>query len=73
MIPTIVHSFADEIGFWHGVGPRDILSRSRRPHIAAARADVMRRLRSRGFTTNQIGRWLERDHSTVVYHTSRHP
>jgi chromosomal replication initiation ATPase DnaA len=34
-----------------------------------ARREVMRRLRDDGFTTTQIGRWMGRDHSTVIHAT----
>lgn len=67
----LVHRYADEIGFWHGVGPRDIFSRSRRQSTASARADVMRRLRSDGFSLSQIGRWQGRDHTTVLFHLKK--
>jgi chromosomal replication initiation ATPase DnaA len=38
-----------------------------------ARTDVMRRLHDNGFSTSQIGRWLQRDHSTVIYHLRARP
>lgn len=68
-IPPRVRRYVGEIAFWHGVNAREILSRNRAATIAAARADVMRRLRRDGFSTPQIGRWLDRDHSTIIHHT----
>lgn len=66
-----VRRYAADIAFWHGIQPAQIFSLTRgRLPVATARADVMRRLRADGFHTHQIGRWLGRDHSTVVYHTS---
>ncbi len=64
-----VRAYAEEIGFWHGVPASKILSPSHEHHASHARGDLMRRLRAEGFSTVQIGRWLHRDHSTVVYWT----
>lgn len=64
-----VRLYAEEIGFWHGVKPRAIMSRSQKRPVAHARGDVMRRLRRDGFTTTQIGKWMGRNHATVVYWT----
>lgn len=65
-----VRQYADEIAFWHGTTPAAIFGRKRDNAVAVARGDVMRRLRSDGFGTVQIGRWLGRDHSTVSYWTN---
>lgn len=62
-----VLQYAEEIAFWHGVEPAAVLGPSRDRRNSRARGDVMRRLRSEGFTSVQIGRWLNRDHSTVLY------
>ena len=55
----------------HGVECRDILNApSSRHHwqLAHARFEVMYRLKmERGMTTSQIGRLLNRDHTTVVH------
>jgi len=65
----LVQQYATEVAFWHGVSPRDILATNRgTPAVCGARADVMRRLRSRGYSLPQIGRWMRRDHSTVLHH-----
>jgi chromosomal replication initiation ATPase DnaA len=42
--------------------------RSNEARIVAARAEVMRRLRERGFSLPQIGRWLGGMHHTSVFH-----
>lgn len=65
-----VRQYVDEIGFWHGIPASAILSRAQGHHVSHARADVMRRLRKEGFSVVQIGRWLDRDHSTVTYWTT---
>lgn len=54
---------------YHGVQSSVVLGRKRTKNAAAARAAVMRWLRSDGFSTAQIGRWMDRDHSTVVHAT----
>ena len=64
-----VRRYARDIAFWHGIPASEILSSNIKRHVALARGDVMRRLRREGHTTTQIGRWLKRDHSTVVYWT----
>ncbi len=66
-----VRSYARDIAFWHGVPVSAILSDNIKRPIARARGDVMRRLRADGFSTPQIGRWLKRDHSTVIYWTAK--
>jgi hypothetical protein len=66
----LVKSYASEVAFWHHVAPADVLATRRgRPEVCAARADVMRRLRSDGYSLPQIGRWMRRDHTTVLHHT----
>ncbi|RYG90130.1 MAG: hypothetical protein EON59_00690 [Alphaproteobacteria bacterium] len=64
-----VQQYAREAAEWHGVEVGDILGRSRKLLHCEARAAVMRWLRRDGFSTVQIGAWLNRDHSTVVYWT----
>lgn len=61
--------YAREIAFWHGVSTAEIFAKRRGDAtVARARADVMRRLRADGFSLPQIGRWMHRDHTTVLYH-----
>lgn len=65
----LVRRYADEVAFWHGVAPRDVLAvRRGTPAVCVARADVMRRLRCAGYSLPQIGRWMHRDHTTVLHH-----
>ena len=59
--------YITESAYWHGVEPSEIMSHSRRKPVCDARRAVMRQLRADGFTTTQIGRWLGRDHTTVVH------
>lgn len=66
----LVKRYASEVAFWHQVSPTDVLGDRRgTPAVCGARADVMRRLRRDGYSLPQIGRWMHRDHSTVLHHT----
>lgn len=65
-----VRSYAWEAANRNGVSVHAIFSRTRTVPVVAARNEVMRRLRWQdGFTTSQIGRWMGRDHSTVIHAT----
>lgn len=55
----------------HGLQPRDLLGRDRFGHFIAARREAMVRLREAGFSYPQIGRFLGRDHSTIVFHVNK--
>lgn len=55
----------------HGITPTEMLSRNRSAKLVAARTDYMRALRAYGFSYPQIGRWTQRDHSTVIHHVQR--
>lgn len=44
-----------------------VMGESRSRPDVYARREVMRRLRDDGFSYSQIGRWLDRDHSTVMF------
>jgi chromosomal replication initiation ATPase DnaA len=69
-----VRQYIAEIAFWHGLPAAAIIAPSRaRGAVMDARTDVMRRLHDNGFSTSQIGRWLQRDHSTVIYHLRARP
>ena len=66
--PTVrTLSYVYEESRARGVPVELVMSRSRRRSAVRARQAVMRRLRADGFSTVQIGRWLGRDHSTVVH------
>ena len=52
----------------HGVSTEDILGQRRHKRIIAARHEVIRRAYlETGLSTTQIGRLLNRDHTTVLY------
>jgi len=65
--PERVVSYANEEGARFGVSPRQIFGKGRRRAIIEARHSVIKRLRDDGFSTVQIGRWMGRDHSTVLH------
>ncbi len=56
----------DRVAKLHDVDPDDLTGPSRMPCLCAARREVMRELRAKGWSTPRIGRLLNRDHSTVV-------
>lgn len=68
-LPPRVDFYALVAGVRNNVPRAEIFSRSRRVPVARARKEVMCRLRADGFSTSQIGRWLDRDHSTVIHAT----
>lgn len=59
----------------HKTTPTRVLSDCRTRRDVYARREVMRRLYDEGFSYSQIGRWLNRDHSTVMFglgHIQKH-
>lgn len=50
----------------HGTTLNRVLSESRSRAEVYARREVMHRLHAEGASYSQIGRWLNRDHSTVM-------
>lgn len=51
----------------HGTTINRVMGQSRSRPEVQARWEVMRRLRDDGFSLPQIGAWMDRDHSTVLY------
>lgn len=67
-----VRLYVREAAVRFGVRSSEILSETRgTPTAAMARQAVMRRLREDGFSSLQIGRWLNRDPSTVLHGARR--
>lgn len=50
-----------------GYHEEDLLKRGRTPRLVAARQAVMWAARYEGYGAVEIGRWMQRDHSTVLY------
>lgn len=59
-----------EVSERYGISPLDIVGPRKNGVIAAARREVMVRLKALGMTAPQIGRIVKRDASTVLYHIS---
>lgn len=53
------------------VHPRDIQSRAKFNFILPARFAVWKALKDTGTSYAQIGRWFERDHSTIIHGARR--
>lgn len=59
----------------HGVSPVDIVGKTRKRTVVAARNQVWYTIRERNpsrYTWPMIGRWFGRDHTTVIYGVSKH-
>jgi len=62
-----VRQYVDIAAADHGVTSAQIMSRESTAPVCKARWGVMRALRDDGFTLAQIGRWLGRDHTTIMH------
>lgn len=57
----------------HGVSLDDMMGLSRRPRIAQARQEAMHEIRqATTFSLPQIGRFFNRDHTTVIHGVRAH-
>lgn len=50
----------------HGIGIKDFLGPRKWTHLVACRIDVATQLRARGHSYSDIGRWIGRDHASVM-------
>lgn len=66
-IPAIIRAVSKD----QNVTMKSILSKSRKARTAKARAAVMALMRRSGMTFEEIGNWLDRDHSTVMHGCQR--
>jgi len=64
--PVSIPATIARIAAAHGVGPRDLLGRTRLSHIVDARRDLYHALRVSGLSLTQIGAAVGRDHTTVM-------
>lgn len=62
-----VYAITREVAQGYGIREADILGRSRQALISEARQVVMYRAHKAGFSTEQIGRALNRHHTTVMH------
>jgi chromosomal replication initiation ATPase DnaA len=51
----------------HGYTVADILGPKRRRHLVSVRNLCVAMLRNKGYSTTEIGRIMNRDHSTIVH------
>lgn len=52
----------------HQICAEDFYGLSRQPHLVAARMDCAARLKDAGYAVSQIGRFIKRSHSTILYY-----
>jgi len=57
----------DTIAQEHGYTVEDILGKSRTKHLVHVRRLCVLMLREKGYSTTEIGRVMDRDHSTIVH------
>jgi len=57
----------DAIAKLHGYTVEDILSQRKSKSLVAARRECVVKMRSKGYSTTQIGRIMKRDHSTICH------
>lgn len=62
-----IRLIAEYVAREHGVAIADILSDSRIRRVTRARQEVMRRAVEAGFSLGRVGRFLGRDHTTVLH------
>lgn len=59
-----------EVAHKVGIPVTDILGKSQRAHLVDARIEIICRLKDLKFSNSQIGRLLQRNRSTIAYHTN---
>jgi len=62
-----IHAAIDAIAQEHGYTVEDILGPSRRKHLVSVRRLCVLMLHGRGYSTNEIGRMMNRCHTTIVH------
>jgi chromosomal replication initiation ATPase DnaA len=62
-----IHAAIDDIAQPHGYTVEDILGPSRLKHLVSVRRDCVLMLRGRGYSTPEIGRLMNRCHTTIVH------
>jgi len=56
----------NEIAYKYGYTAEDILGKSRYKRLVMVRRECVGMLRAKGYSTTEIGRIMNRDHSTIV-------
>jgi chromosomal replication initiation ATPase DnaA len=62
-----IHAAIGDIAQQHGYTVEDILGKSRMKHLVAVRRLCILMLRERAYSTTEIGRLMDRDHSTIAH------
>lgn len=70
--PRSMAETVEDVAARHGLRPIDIRGARRAAFIAHARQEAMAMMNAAGFTTTQIGRFLNRDRTTVSYGRRAH-
>lgn len=55
-----------EIAYKYGYTAEDVLGKSRYKRLVMVRRECVGMLRAKGYSTTEIGRIMNRDHSTIV-------
>lgn len=71
-LPQYVRQIVASVADHHGVTVAQIMGPRQHRLIARARQHAYAALRDRGASYPQIGMWLARDHSTVLYGDRAH-
>lgn len=61
-----------EVATRHGVEVQDIVGRSRAKRLVAARQEAFYLMKEHGYSMSQIGRFCNRDHTTVMHGIEKH-
>jgi chromosomal replication initiation ATPase DnaA len=56
-----------EIAYKYGYTAEDILGKSRYKRLVMVRRECVGMLRAKGYSTTEIGRIMDRNHSTIVH------
>lgn len=62
-----IHAAINDIAEPHGCTVEDILGPSRLKHLVGVRRLCILMLREQGYSTNEIGRLMNRCHTTIVH------
>ena len=66
-LPPKAAEFAREVCERAGIELHQVLGRDRHRRISVVRARVAERWQGEGYSASEIGRWLGRHHTTVLY------
>ena len=65
-VPRSPQEHAEGIAKKHGISVKDMIGKGRHRHLCAARVELYRALRDQGWSYPAIGRFVHRDHTTVI-------